>query len=101
MLNCQECLLTLLVDYGRELVVLVLYFLDNFLLDTLLLHDGVLHVRAGLEGRVGLIEQLLKLIDLESARLLQGHTATAPTVFLEIAVVAQGLVVDAAVRRQD
>ena len=43
-LDCEECLLSLLVNNGFELVVLMLHLLDDFLLNAFLLHHRVFHV---------------------------------------------------------
>ena len=96
----EECLLTLLVDDRCEFGVLVLYLLDDLFLDAFLLLHGRLHRLAILEGRVCLVEQLFELANLQGTRLFEGHSASAPTVVIEVAVVAEGLVVDAAVSRQ-
>ena len=94
-------MLALLVDYGGEFVVLVLDLLDDFLLDTLLLKHSVLHRGALIQCLVSLAEQLLELVDLERAGLLECHAATAATMQVEVAIVAEGLVVDATVSGQD
>ena len=99
-LDREEGLLALLVDDRGKLVVLVLDLLDDLFLDALLLHHRVLHARALLERLVRLVEQVLELTDLERARLLERHAAAAATVQVEVAVVAEGLVMDAAIRRQ-
>ena len=78
----------------------MLHLLDNFLFDALLLHHCVLHTRASLEGAACLVEKLLKLRDLERTGLLEGHTATAATVIVEVTIVAKGLVVNTAVSLQ-
>ena len=79
-LNREECLLSLLVHDGLELIVLMLDLLHNLLFDSLLLHHDGFHGGTGGEGSVSLIEQLFELADLESAGLLEGHTATAAAV---------------------
>lgn len=78
----------------------MLDLLDDLLLNTLLFLHGVLHGGALLEGIVGLAEQLLELADLERAGLLEGHSAAAATMQVEVAIVAKGLVVVAAVGLQ-
>ncbi len=100
MLDSEESLLTLLVNNGGKLVVLVLDLLDDFLFDALLFKNSVFHGRALAKGFVGLVEELLELVYLQGGGLLEGHSATAASVQVEVAIVAEGLVVDAAVRRQ-
>lgn len=100
MLDRQEGLFALLVHDSRQLRVLLLHLFDDFFLDTLLFHHSVFHGGAFLEGCASLVEQVLKEVDLERARLSQGHAATAARVQVEVAIVAEGLVVDAAVGRQ-
>lgn len=46
------------------------------------------------------MEKFLKEADLLSASLFEGHTTAATDVLIEIAVIAQGLVMDAAVGGQ-
>ena len=96
----EECLLALLVDDRCEFGVLVLYLLDDLFLDAFLLLHGRLHRLALLECRVRLIQQLFELANLQGTRLFEGHSAPAPTVVIEVAIVAEGLVVDATVGRQ-
>ena len=96
-LDCQESLFALLVDDGGQLVILMLNLLDDLLFNALLLHDSVLHGATLLECGLGLVEQLLELADLEGTCLLEGHTATAAAMIVEVAVIAKGLVVDATV----
>ena len=92
--NCQFGLLSLLVDNLRQLVVLLLDFLDDFFLNALLLTDSGLHLRALLEGSLCMTEQLLELIYLKLTGLTECHTAATSTVQIEIAVIAESLVMD-------
>ena len=69
-LDRQKSLLSLLIDNCCELVVLVLDLLDNLFLDAFLLQDGVLHRGTLAKGLLCLVEQFVKLCDLQCARLL-------------------------------
>lgn len=69
MLDSQESLFSLFIDNSRELGILVLYFLDDFFLDTFLLLYSILHRGALLEGSLCLSEQLLKHANLILASL--------------------------------
>ena len=97
MLNRLESLFSLLVDNRSEPLVLLRDLLDHLLFDALLLHDRALHCRALLEGSLRLVEQLLKIADLQLGSLLEGHTAPAAAMIIEVTIIAQGLVVDLAV----
>ena len=99
-LDCLESMLTLLVNNSIEPLVLLRHLLDDLLFDTLLLHDGALHGRALFEGSLRLVEQLLKVTDLQLGGLLEGHTAPAAAMIIEVTIVAECLVVDLAVRGQ-
>ena len=96
-LDRQKSLLSLLIDNRCELVVLVLDLLDNLFLDAFLLQDSVLHRGTLSKGLLCLVEQFVKLIDLQCARLLQCHAAATSTVLVEVAIVAESLVTDATV----
>ena len=80
-----------------RLVVLLFDFLDDFLLDALLLAHSGLHLRALLESSLCVTEQLLKLIYLKLTGLTECHTAATPTMQIEIAVIAERLVMDLAI----
>ena len=69
MLDCQEGFFALFIDDSRELGILVLYFLDDFFLDTFLLLHSILHRGALLECRPCLSEKLLKHANLISTSL--------------------------------
>ena len=97
MLDSEEGLLTLLINDSSQLVILLLDLLDNLVLYTLLLQHIVLHCGALLEGRSALVQKLFELADLKSTGLLEGHTTTAATMIIEIAVIAESDVMDAAV----
>ena len=101
MLDSQEGLFSLFINDSGELGILVLYFLDDFFLDSFLLLYSILHGRALLEGSLCLIKQLLKHTNLVSASLFECHSTTAPSVVIEVAIVAEGLIADATVGRQD
>ena len=96
-LDRLERLLSLLIDDGGESVILLGDLLDDLFLDTLLLHNRALHRSAFREGALSRTEKLLKLADLELTGLSKGHTATTATVQIEVAIVAQGLIVNLAV----
>ena len=97
MFDSQESLLALLVNDCCQLGILLLHLLDNLLLDALLLKDLSLHGGALLVGCFSRAQKFLELVDLECAGLFERHSATAATVQVEVAVIAEGLVVDAAV----
>ena len=100
MLDSEEGLFSLFIDNSRELRILVLYFLDHLFLDTFLLLHSILHRGALLEGCLSLIEQLLKHANLKSAGLFECHSATTPAMQVEVAIITEGLIVDATVGRQ-
>ena len=100
MLDSQEGLFSLFIDNGRELGILVLYFLDDFFLDTLLFLYSILHGGALLESSFCLTEQLLKHANLVSTSLFECHSTTAPSVIVEVTIVAEGFIADATVGRQ-
>ena len=100
MLDSEEGLFSLFIDNSRELRILMLYFLDHLFLDAFLLLHSILHRGALLEGGSSLTEQLLKHAYLERARLFECHAATTPAMQIEVAVIAEGLIVDATVGRQ-
>ena len=100
MLDSQEGLFSLFIDNSRELGILVLYFLYDFFLDTFLLLYSILHGGTLFEGGPCLTEQLLKHANLKSAGLFECHSATAPAMQVEVAIVAEGLIMDATVGRQ-
>ena len=97
MLDCQEGLFSLLVNDRSESIILLLDLLHNFLLDALLLQYRRLHHRALRQRCVSLSQKLLELSDLIGTRLLQGHTTATATMIIEVAVIAERLVVDSAV----
>ena len=101
MLDSQEGLLSLFIDYSSELGILVLYFLDDLFLNALLFLYSILHGRALLEGSLCLTEQLLKHTNLISTSLFECHSATTPSMEVEIAIVAEGFIADATIGRQD
>ena len=90
----------MLIDDGRKLGVLLLHLLDDLFLDAFLLEDLSLHGGALLVGCFGRAQELLKLVDLECAGLFERHSATAASMQVEVAVIAEGLIVDAAVSLQ-
>ena len=88
MLDSQESLFSLFIDNSRELGILVLYFLDDFFLDTFLFLYSILHGGALFEGGSCLTEQLLKHTNLKSPGLFECHSAPAPAMQVEVAIVA-------------
>ena len=98
MLDGEESLFTLFVDNGCQLGILLLNLLDDLFFNALLLEDLGLHGRALLVGALSGAQKFLELADLERAGLFERHSATAATVQVEVAVIAEGLVVDATVR---
>ena len=100
-LDSLEGLFSLFIDNSCELGILVLYFLDNFFLNTLLFLYSILHGGALLKGSLCLTKQLLKHANLILTSLFECHTATTPTMVVEVAIVAKGFITDATVGRQD
>ena len=78
----------------------MLDLLDDLFLDAFLLIHRVFHLRAIVEGLRRQVEQLLELADLVLAGLLESHASSAAAMVVEVAVVAEGLIVDPAVRRE-
>ena len=76
----QEGLLSLLINDRGEPIILLLNFLYDFLLDTLLLLDSGLHGGAICQGSLRLLKELLELVDLVRAGLLEGHTSATASV---------------------
>ena len=86
----------LFIDDHFELLILLVDLLEHFLFKTFLLLQLVLHVLAGSERVRALAENLLELRDLLTCCLLEGHTLTAASMVLEVAVIAQSHVVSLA-----
>ena len=92
-LDCVESLLSLLIYDFLKCFVLVVYLLDNLLLDAHLLLDGVLHIRARCILVICLLEHIFKLINLLGSSLLQSLTSSAGGMIIEVAIIAESLVV--------
>ena len=100
-LDCQKGLLSLLINYRCEPIILLLNFLNDFLLDALLLKDRVLHAGTIFKGSLCRLKKFVELIDLIRTGLLEGHTAATAPVKIEIAVIAESHVADLAVGSQN
>ena len=77
----------------------MLHFLDDLFLDAFLLLHSRLHGLAILKRCVRVVKQLFELANLEGTRLFESHSASTPTVVIEVAIVAESLIVDAAISR--
>ena len=75
----------------------MLYLLDDLFLNTFLLLYGRLHGLAILKRCIRLVKQLFKLANLKGSRLFEGHSASTATMVIEVAIVAESLVVNAAI----
>lgn len=99
-LDRGESLLSLLIHDLLQQRVLLLHLLNDFLLNWTQTFHVEFHLRARFERGLGRFKHQLKLVDLIQSCLFEGHAAAAPHMILEIAIVAQGNVMDFAIGQQ-